>query len=71
MSLPLAYPVSILAAGDLASNLRLDRLHVGVMLGGRSGVVAVGSGLRRDGAPQLDRVSVAAFSSNNLLTGRR
>lgn len=70
LRLPLGRPIDIIGAANLGSNFRIDQLHIGLALGGRSHIAAVGSSTSVNGTPRIERISVAGVSSI-LLTGRR
>lgn len=69
--LPLARPLDIIASADLGSNFRIDQLHLGVAVGGRSNVTGIVSGVSRNGSAQIERLSVAGVASNLMLGPRR
>jgi len=68
--LPTRRPIVIVGAADLASNFRIDRLHLGFAIGGRTHVAAIGTGISRNNTSQLDRLSVTGVASNTTLRGR-
>lgn len=61
------FPVTVLASIDFSSNLNFDGLHVGIAVGGRSNVTAVGTGVSRAGDPAFAAASVTGVASNVLL----
>lgn len=69
LSLP-RFPVTVLASIDLASDLEFNRLHIGIAVGGRNNVTAVGTGVSRAGDPTVAAASVTGVASN-LLLGQR
>ncbi len=66
---PTSRPIRVITALDLGSNLRVDRWHFGLAVGGRGLIALVGTAVRRDGNPSIERVSAAGLASN-ILTGR-
>lgn len=67
LTLPMQRPVHLMGGANLGSNLRIDRLHVGLAFGGRSHVGALVTGVSRNANPTVDRVSVFGVSSNLLV----
>lgn len=60
-------PMGVIAAFDLGSNLRIDRWTIGIALGGKDQVVAVGSVVPMvDGTQRLHALSVTGVASRRL-----
>lgn len=62
-------PIVLLTALDLGTNVRIDRWHVGVRVGGSRQATAVGTLVSRNETTQLERLSLTGVASD-LLTGR-
>jgi hypothetical protein len=68
LSIPMRRRFDLIAAADLGSNLRIDRFHFGLAIGGRSQVGVIATGVTRDDRPVLDRLSLHGNSSRVLMT---
>jgi hypothetical protein len=64
--LPTRRRITFLATALVTSDFDLDRLHIGVAIGGRSNVGLVGTAIKRDGTLTLDRLSATGVASNPL-----
>lgn len=65
--LGLARPIDLIGVADLGSNLRIDRLHFGIAVGGRSQVGVLATTHRENGTPRIDRLSVVGVASDLFL----
>jgi len=64
--IPARRPITVLAVAAVTSDFVLDRLHIGVAIGGRSNVALVGTMLNRSGTLSVDRASLTGVASNPL-----
>lgn len=59
-------PFGALVAADLRDNLGVDRLVVGIVVGGRNRAAIVGHGARRAGSTAIDGISVLGLATRSL-----
>ncbi len=62
-------PVMLIAAVDLGSNVRIDRLNLGFSIGGARQLTSIGSAVPRNNAPVFEHFS-ATFVASEPLGGR-
>ncbi len=62
-------PVMLIAAVDLGSNVRIDRLNLGFSIGGARQLTSIGSAVPRNNAPVFEHFS-ATFVASRPLGGR-
>ncbi len=62
-------PVMLIAAVDLGSNVRIDRLNLGFSIGGARQLTSIGSAVPRNNAPVFEHFS-ATFVAAQPLSGR-
>ena len=62
-------PVMLIAAVDLGSNVRIDRLNLGFSIGGARQLTSIGSAVPRNNAPVFEHFS-ATFVASRPLSGR-
>ena len=70
VALPVRTPVLLLGSADLASNIRIDRLHLGFSIGGTRQITSIGSAVSRNNSTVFEQFS-ATFVATNPLTGNR
>jgi hypothetical protein len=59
-------PLGLLAAVDLSDDVRIDRIVVGFVLGGRDRGIITGHGGRRNGTAYLDGIGLTGVASRRL-----